>query len=116
MVIKKRKGINPEMPEDIGDILASLKAKSSLGANLEEAKIWEQWDSIMPAPYHQQSYPLRVKDKVLFVEVLNAVWMHKVSYKKLEILHNIQAIVTAKTVNNLRFVLSKDDTLNSQSK
>ena len=105
--------MNPEVPENIADIIASLKAKSVLGRNLEEAKIWDQWDFIMPMPFHQQSYPLRVKDKVLFVEVLNAVWMHKISYKKPEILENIHTIVSSKIIEDLRFVLSLDDKLNS---
>lgn len=102
-----------DTPENIAEILDSLKSKSVLGVNLEEAKIWEHWDEIMPAPYHSQSYPLRVKDKVLHVEVLNAVWMHKISYKKLEILEKIHGFVSPKIIENVRFVLSKEHNFES---
>ena len=105
-----------DTPENIADILTSLKAKSVLGTNLEQAQIWEQWEAIMPAPYHFQSYPLRVKDKVLFIEVLNAVWMHKISYIKPEILEKIHAIVSAEIIEDLRFTLSKEDKLESPEK
>lgn len=98
-----------DTPENISDILSALKAKSSLGTNLEQAKIWEHWDSIMPAPYHLRSYPLRVKDKVLHIEVLNAVWMHKISYQKPEILQNIHTYVSVEIIEDLRFSLAEED-------
>ncbi len=106
--------MSDDTPENIAAILESLKSKSAFGVNLEEAKIWEQWDAIMPAPYHLQSYPLRVKDKVLHVEVLNAVWMHKISYKKPEILAKIHAVVSSKIIKDLRFVLSKEHNFESR--
>ena len=101
--------MNNDTPENISDILASLKAKSELGKNLEEAQVWEHWESIMPAPYHVRSYPLRVRDKVLFIEVINAVWMHKISYKKPEILGNLQRVIAAETIENIRFSLSGEE-------
>ena len=96
-------------PEDIKHILEGLKATSELGRNLEEAKIWEHWASIVRAPYDSKSYPLRVKNNVLIIEVENAVYMHKISYLKGEILEKVQEIVPAKLIEEVRFTLEEED-------
>lgn len=98
-----------DTPENISNILATLKAQSTLGKNLEEAQIWDRWAEIMPMPFYAQSHPLRIKDKLLFVEVVSAVWMHKLSYKKPEILGKIHAIVSAEIIDDLRFTLADED-------
>jgi hypothetical protein len=98
-----------DTPEDIRHILEGLKATSELGRNLREAEIWENWDSIVPSPYNGKSYPLRVKDGVLVIEVETAVFLHKISYLKQEILENIGRNIPLGIVDEIRFTLAEED-------
>lgn len=101
-----------DTPEEIKHILEGLKATSELGRNLEEAKIWANWTSIMPTPYHAKSFPLRVKNNILVIEVENAVFMHKISYLKQEILENIRLFTPPELVEEVRFELKEEDKQN----
>lgn len=101
--------MHEKTPENIKHILEGLKATSELGRNLEEAKIWSKWAEIVPTPYTSKSFPLRVKNKVLFIEVENAVFMHKISYLKEEILENLLGVVSEETVENIRFCLESEE-------
>ena len=98
-----------DTPEDIKHILEGLKATSELGRNLQEAKIWEKWADIIPSPYHEKSYPLRVKDSVLIIEVETAVFLHKISYLKQEILEKAQEIVSSELIEEVRFTLEEEE-------
>ncbi|MFP6596700.1 MAG: DUF721 domain-containing protein [Candidatus Hydrogenedentota bacterium] len=98
-----------DTPEEIRDILEGLKATSELGRNLQEARIWENWASIVPKPYRDKSYPLRVKDSILVIEVETAVFLHKISYLKQEILENIRQIISVEIVADVRFTLEEED-------
>ena len=101
--------MHKDTPEELKDILAGLQAKSELGRNLEEAKIWQFWETIVPPPFCAHAYPLRVRDRVLQIEAENAVWMHKISYLKLEILEKIRGIIDPDLVEDLRIVLAEED-------
>ena len=101
--------MHKDTPEDIKDILAGLATKSELGRNLEEAKIWQFWDTVIPAPFNAHTYPLRVKNGVLHIESENAVWLHKISYLKPEILEKIRALIDPDLVEDIRFVLAEED-------
>ena len=98
-----------DTPEDIKHILEGLKATSELGRNLQEALIWENWDTLVPKPYSEKSFPLRVKDSVLVIEVENAVFLHKISYLKQEILEKLKCVVSFEIIEDVRFVLEEED-------
>ena len=101
--------MHKDTPEDIKQILEGLKAKSELGRNLNEARVWEHWETIVPSPFNAHTFPLRVKNHVLFIEADNSVWMHKSSYLKQQILAKIQSIIPPETIEDLRFVLEAEE-------
>jgi hypothetical protein len=101
--------MHKKTPEALKHILEGLKETSELGRTLDEAKIWEYWDEIVPKPFGTHCFPLRVKKRLLFIESENAVWMHKTSYLKREILENIHSIIPPETVEDVRFVLEAED-------
>lgn len=105
-----------ETPNDIGHILKVLKATTELGKNLEQAKIWENWSSIIPAPYHARSFPFRVKDRILYIEVESAVFTHKMSYLKGQILENIQRVISPEIVEDIRLQLEDEDSEKNRKK
>ena len=101
--------MNKDTPENIKHILEGLKVTSELGRTLDEARIWEHWESIVPSPFNAHTYPLRVKKQVLFIEAENAVWMHKTSYLKQQILDKIRSTIPPETIEDLRFVLEDEE-------
>lgn len=108
--------MHKDTPSDIKHILEGLKASSELGRTLEEARIWEHWDTIIPKPYSAHTFPLRLKKGLLFIEADTAVWMHKTSYLKPEILAKIRSIVPAEMVEDLRFVLEDENSKKTPKK
>ncbi|MFP6582222.1 MAG: DUF721 domain-containing protein [Candidatus Hydrogenedentota bacterium] len=101
--------MHKDTPEAIKHILEGLKVTSELGRTLDEARIWEHWESIVPSPFNAHTYPLRVKKQVLFIEADNAVWMHKTSYLKQQILDRIRSTIPPETIEDLRFVLEDEE-------
>ena len=96
-------------PEDISQIIESLKETSKLGETLEQAQIWERWAEIVGAELAPHGRPLRVRDGTLTVEVDNAVWMHKLSYIKSEILEKINALLTHEKLSEIFMTLPDED-------
>ena len=95
-------------PTEISEILNSMRAGGELGQQLEQAKIWEQWPVITGTELMHHGQPRAVKNNVLYVEVDSAVWMHKFSYFKADILGKINQIFDTLMIEDLHFVLSEE--------
>jgi len=95
-------------PTGISKILESMRASGELGQQLEQAKIWEQWPTVAGAELMHHGQPRAVKNNVLYVEVDSAVWMHKFSYFKADILDKINGIFGELMIEELHFVLSDE--------
>ena len=96
---------NPNIPTSIGDILGGLKDTTELGRNLHEARVWEHWPDIVGTKLMHHSQPIRVRDGILTIAVENSVWMHRISYKKQEIIGEIANLLGPDFVNDLFFAL-----------
>lgn len=96
-------------PERIGDILAAMQHKSALGAHLEHARIWEQWERLVGAHLAGHTRPHSVKDKQLRVLVESPVWMHKLSYLKWDLLRRINRMAGKELLSDIFMVLASDE-------
>lgn len=88
-------------PQGIGEILEAMKASSELGRNLEEAQIWERWPEVAGAQLMHHGRPAGLREGTLFVEVESAVWMHRFSYHKWEIVKRINGLLGHDLVSDL---------------
>lgn len=95
--------------QDISQILESLKANSKLGETLEQAQIWERWAELAGPELAPHGQPLSVRDGTLTIEVDNAVWMHKLSYIKTDIIEKINAFLTHEKVSEIFMTLKSED-------
>lgn len=96
-------------PQDLSEILESLKATTALGRRLEEAEIWEHWQEIAGPELAPHAAPIGVRDGTLVVEVESSVWMHKFSYHKSKILEKSNNFLSQEKLSELYFALKPED-------
>ena len=89
----------------IAEILSQLKKDTKLGENLEQAVIWERWPDIVGPKLMLHGRPQTVKEGQLRIEVDSAVWMHKYTYRKWEIIKRINTLARKKLVSEVFLVL-----------
>lgn len=94
--------------EGVGDILAKMKKTTDLGKHLEHAAIWEQWPDIVGPTTAEHTRPQGVKDLQLRIEADSAVWMHKINYRKWQILKKINRLAGKELVSDIYIVLLAD--------
>lgn len=106
MAKKKKGGL-----EGIGDILEGLKQSSTLGRNLEEARIWEKWPDLAGMEFMAHGRPLGVRESMLIIEVDSAVWMHKFAYVKRDLVRKINRLIGRELVTEIYLTLTEDEKL-----
>lgn len=83
--------------------------QTTLGVNLEQAKIWEHWQDLVGVHLAKHSNPHNIKDGQLRVTVESAVWMHKLSYIKWDLLKRINRMAGKELVSDVFFRLASDE-------
>ncbi len=96
-------------PVHIGEVIAKLQQTTSLGANLEQARIWENWEQIVGVHLARHCRPHNIKDNQLRIAVQSPVWMHKLSYQKWDLLRRINYMAGKELVSDVFFVLEADE-------
>jgi predicted nucleic acid-binding Zn ribbon protein len=94
--------------EGVGNILAKMKKTTELGKHLEHAEIWEHWPDIVGEAVAKHARPKSIKDLQLRIEVDSAVWMHKINYRKWQILKRINKLARKELVSDIYIVLLAD--------
>ncbi len=97
--------MSEQEPQNIAQILATLKATTKLGAHLDHAQIWEHWELLAGPELGPRSHPMKVRKGVLTVAVLSPVWMHKFSYDKKEILGKINRLLSTESIEDIYLTL-----------
>ncbi len=95
-------------PEGVGDILSGLIKTTDLGKHLEHAEIWEHWPEIVGDVTAQHTRPQGIRDLQLRIEADSAVWMHKINYRKWQILKKINRLAGKELVSDIYIVLVPD--------
>jgi predicted nucleic acid-binding Zn ribbon protein len=95
-------------PTGVGDILSKLKQKTSLGKQLDQAKIWEHWPELAGDPLWMHGRPRAVKKMRLYVEVESPVWMHQYALKKWGVIRRINRLAGYELVSDIYVELMKE--------
>lgn len=96
-------------PEHIGDILNRMKATTPLGLSLEHARIWENWTKLVGEHMAKHCRPYSVRDGQLRIMTDSAVWMHKISYIKWDLLRRINLMAKKELISDIFFLLDSDE-------
>ena len=107
--ISKAVTLKKKHPEHIGDILAAMVKTTPLGRNLEQAKIWEHWEELVGAHLAKHCRPHGIKEGQLRVAVESAVWMHKLSYVKWDLLKRINRMAGKELASDIFFLLENEE-------
>lgn len=96
-------------PTGIGDVLAGLQKTTKLGIQLEQAKIWEHWETLAGPKLCQHGKPNSIRDGRLTVDVDTSVAMHRFTYRKYAIMRRINLMARKELVTDIFFRLAGDD-------
>lgn len=96
-------------PSSVGEILAGLMRKTGLGKQMDQARIWDQWEDLAGPHLAPHGRPHAVRDNTLLVEVDGAVWMNKYAYHKWDILKRINALFKRELISDIFIMLTPDD-------
>lgn len=106
---RKRQASSRDEPTGLGDIIATLKKTTSLGRQIEQAQIWDHWEQLVGEPYWRHGRPRTLKDGRLTVEADSAVWMHKFTYRKWELIKRINRRAGHEMVSDIFVTLVTDE-------
>ena len=104
----RRGGAKRNTPEGVGDILSGMINSTDLGKHLEHAEIWEHWPEIVGEGTARHTRPQGIKDLQLRIEADSAVWMHKINYRKWQILKKINRLAGKELVSDIFILLVPD--------
>lgn len=108
MAARKRHDSPKKEPSGVGEILESLKAKTRLGKQLNQAQIWERWPELAGQYLCGHGHPQTVKDQTLYIEAYSTVWMNKFAYYKWDIIKRINRMAGEELVSDIFLLLSDD--------
>ena len=95
-------------PTEIAKILDTLKSTTKLGEQLEQAQIWEHWTAIAGPHLSEHGRPKSVKNGRLQIEADSAVWMHRFSYHKWDIIRRVNRIAGKELIHDVFVALLAD--------
>lgn len=81
-----------------------LKEKKITG-DLDLFRIFPMWNDIVGDKTAQHTRPVRIKDRILYVEVDDPMWLTQLKYMKIDILEKIDMKIKKGAFKDLRFFL-----------
>jgi predicted nucleic acid-binding Zn ribbon protein len=79
------KGSRSRSPKPVAVLLAESFRGKPLEKRLEEAKIWQVWDSVVGKQIAAKARPAKFQDGTLTVSVISAPWMQQLNFMKRDI-------------------------------
>ncbi|OGV53470.1 MAG: hypothetical protein A2X45_24355 [Lentisphaerae bacterium GWF2_50_93] len=94
-------------PVSIQEVVGELMKKSDISDNILIMKIKSEWEDIVGRDITDVSSPKLIKNGVLYVEVINSVWMMELrNYSRKIIVEKIQSLHPEMTIKDIIFVPS----------
>ena len=103
-MIKKSKKI-----DGLGEILKPFLSSLGLERRLEEQKVLDAWQKAVGEVIAEKTFPMRMRNGVLYVIVTNSVWLQELHFMKGLILQKLQRLVGDSHLQDLRFNLGAID-------
>lgn len=103
--MRRRKGSST--PRLLGDILPETLRKKSLHIPVRDRALVDTWNRAVGLQIAAKSQPDRLKDDILYVRVVNSVWMHELQFMKQDILAKLNGLPDAARVGQIRFFIGE---------
>jgi len=91
----------------LGDILKPFLSSSGLERKMEEQKVLDAWPKAVGEIIAEKTFPLRVRNRVLYVVVTNSVWLQELHFMKGIILQKMHRLVGDRHLQDLRFTFGE---------
>jgi len=85
------------------DVVEDLFASSVLPINLDDAKIWEVWDSVVGKKVAKHARPSQINKGVLIVKVTDSVWLHELEFMAETTREKLNGTLQRTAVKKIRF-------------
>ncbi|MBS4016357.1 MAG: DUF721 domain-containing protein [Candidatus Latescibacteria bacterium] len=89
----------------LGNFLPDVLHKMGLAERLIEQKAVMLWSKAVGKEIRKQTVANRIEKGVLFVAVSNPVWMNELTYLKSKIIKQLNDLIGAKVVKDIKFYL-----------
>lgn len=96
-------------PAEIGDVLRGLIKGSPLGQQLEQARIWEEWETLAGSRLAPHGKPVGIRDGVLRIAAKSPVWMHRYAYQKWRIIERINRMANKELISDCFITLDSEE-------
>ncbi len=85
----------------LGDVISELFAKDKLDVRLSQFSVKNSWKDIAGEMIARNTTSIYFNDKVVFVTLSNAALKHELSFRRQELIDNINRFCGTKLVNEL---------------
>ncbi len=91
----------------IKNILPAKLRSLGLKNALEFQELRQKWDDIIGEALNnsflKKSQPIKIKDKILFVDCLNSVWVNELQMKEKDILEKLKKKIGGQEIEKIKF-------------
>ncbi len=96
-----------KQPDHIGFVLGELVAKKNWASRFELHRVFTFWDKIVGAEVAAQAQPIKMHGTVLWVEVVESVWLQQLQYLKMTFVEQINEQFNDVGLTDIRFTLKQ---------
>jgi predicted nucleic acid-binding Zn ribbon protein len=104
--MRRRKGSSTP-PRLLGDILPETLRKKSLHIPVRDRALADTWNRAVGPQIAAKAQPDRIKDDILYVRVVNSVWMHELQFMKQDIMAKLNEVPGAARIGQIRFFIGE---------
>ncbi|OGC75632.1 MAG: hypothetical protein A2145_00995 [candidate division Zixibacteria bacterium RBG_16_40_9] len=91
-------------PESLSSVLGNLLKKRGWERKIKEFQALANWPKIVGPKVAENSKPVRIEGKKLFVRVENSVWKNELIFMEKEIKNKLNQSVAGEVVKDIVFV------------
>jgi predicted nucleic acid-binding Zn ribbon protein len=92
-------------PSPLGVLLKELFRKNDWQLRLDQHQLFQAWEEIVGAELARRAQPDCIRGEVLWLRVVDSVWMQQLQFQKMMLLETINNWLGEQTLKDIRFRL-----------
>jgi predicted nucleic acid-binding Zn ribbon protein len=89
----------------IKETLSKVLKGYDRSGDMEAYRVYPMWEELVGQKMAQHATPVRIKDRVLFVEVDDPLWLSQLKYMKGDVLGKIDVRIKRGVLKDVKFYL-----------
>ncbi len=89
----------------LNKVLENLMKEKDFTGDIEAFSVFSLWPQIAGSRIAAHTRPARIKDRVLYLEVDDQLWLSQLKYMKEDILEKTGRVIKPGVFNDLKFLL-----------